>query len=118
MTLTELVQLLKTIKRVVNGVEEPIPIAYSHFIPTVENPMPSPPFICYLVTDSNTFAAGNKPVHESVNVDIELYVKTKSLSIENQIKNLLTENELPWSYTEVFVENEGVFQCTFSITLI
>ncbi|RKJ32015.1 hypothetical protein D7X33_39905, partial [Butyricicoccus sp. 1XD8-22] len=64
MTLTELVQLLKTIKRVVNGVEEPIPIAYSHFLATDDIPVPSPPFICYLDQDSTNFSADNKTYHE------------------------------------------------------
>lgn len=103
MTLTEFAQKL-------NGLG--YPVAYSHFSTTK-----TPPFICYLVTDGDTFSADNKPLHESTNVDVELYVKNKSISIENQIKNLLTENELPWSYAETFIEAEGVFQCVFSITL-
>lgn len=103
MTLTELAQGLLTLG---------YPVAYSHFLTTQ-----TPPFICYLVVDSDTFSADNKPIHEATNVDIELYVKNKSLSIENQIKKLLTDNELSWTYTEVFVEDEGVFQCIFSITL-
>lgn len=89
------------------------PVAYSHFVEAQ-----TPPFICYVVTDTNPFSADNKPIHENVNVDIELYVKEKSLTIENQIKNLLTEKELPWIYNELFIDTEGVFQCTFSITLI
>ncbi|BDH62112.1 hypothetical protein MTP04_22420 [Lysinibacillus sp. PLM2] len=119
MTLPELVQLLKTIKRVVNGVEEPIPIAYSHFTQTTENPMPSPPFICYLDQDSDNFSADNKTYHEVENVDIELYFKKKDLALEKQIKNLLIENELPYEKTpSIWIESEGVFQCVFSITLI
>jgi len=108
MTLTELAQELEYLG---------YPVAYSHFVNTEKNPAPAPPFICYLVTDSDTFSADNKPIHESTNVDIELYAITKSLKIENEIKQILKENELSWSYAEVFVEDEGVFQCTFSITL-
>lgn len=103
MNLTELDDALKTLG---------YPVAYSHFASSK-----TPPFICYLVTDSDTFTADNKPIHESINVDIELYAKNKSITIENQIKNLLTENELSWSYVETFIETEGVFQCVFSITL-
>ena len=94
------------------------PVAYSHFVNTEKDPAPSPPFICYLVIDSDTFSADNKPIHETSFLDIELYVKEKNLVAEGQIKVMLKENELSWSYDEQFIESEGVFKCTFSITLI
>lgn len=103
MTLPELAQALKGLG---------YPVAYSHFASTQ-----TPPFICYLVLDSSTFNADNKPIHESISVDIELYTKTKSLVIEKQIKDLLTTNKLPWFFDEIYIEDEGVFKCTFSITL-
>jgi hypothetical protein len=109
MTLTQLAEKLLSLG---------YPVAYSHFINTEENPAPSPPFICYLVVDGDTFSADNKPIHESSYLDIELYVKDKNLVAEGKIKDLLTENELSWSYDEQFIESEGVFKCTFSITLI
>lgn len=94
------------------------PVAYSHFVPTEDEPAPSPPFICYLVIDSDTFSADNKVLKEFIYVDIELYVKNKDLVAEQAIKKMLNENELPWSYDEVFIKAEGVFKCTFSIQLI
>lgn len=104
MTLPELAQKLLALG---------YPVAYSHFKSKKE-----PPFICYLVLDGDTFRADNKPFHESTEVDIELYVANKNLAAEKKIKDMLTDNELPWSYDEIFIKNEGVFKCTFSITLI
>lgn len=104
MTLTQLAQKLLTLG---------YPVAYSHF-----KSIQAPPFICYLVVDGDTFSADNKPIHESSFVDIELYVKEKNLVAEGKIKAMLIENELSWSYDEQFIESEGVFKCTFSITLI
>ena len=104
MTLTQLAQKLLTLG---------YPVAYSHF-----KSVQVPPFICYLVVDGDTFTADNKPIHESSFVDIELYVKEKNLVAEGKIKAMLIENELSWSYDEQFIESEGVFKCTFSITLI
>lgn len=104
MTLSQLAQKLLTLG---------YPVAYSHFISTQV-----PPFICYLVVDGDTFSADNKPIHESILVDIELYSTTKNLVAEGKIKAMLTENELSWSYEEQFIESEGVFKCTFTITLI
>ena len=104
MTLTQLAQKLLALG---------YPVTYSHFKSTQV-----PPFICYLVVDGDTFSADNKPIHESTLVDIELYSTTKNLVAEGKIKAMLTENELSWSYEEQFIESEGVFKCTFTITLI
>lgn len=89
------------------------PLAYSHF-----KSAQKPPFIVYLVTSGDSFSADNTALHESDYVDIELYVEVKSLAIENQIKTLLKQNELPFSYVETYIKEEGVFKCTFSTQLI
>ena len=103
MTLTELAQKLKALD---------YPVAYSHF-----KSVQAPPFICYLVVDGDTFTADNKVAAELISVDVELYVANKDLKVEQKIKNMLNDNELPWSYDEQFIKDEGVFKCTFSITL-
>lgn len=89
------------------------PLAYSHF----KRPQ-APPFIVYLVMPDDNFSADNITYHEIANVDLELYVETKNLIIENQIKEILKQNELPFSYVETYIKDEGVFKCTFSIQLI
>ena len=104
MTLPELAQHL---------VKLGYPVAYSHF-----KSAQSLPFICYLVVSTDTFSTDNKVLTESVYVDIELYSATKNLAAEKKIKDMLRENELPWSYDEVFIDGEGAFKCTFSTKLI
>lgn len=104
MTLPELGQQLKALG---------YPVAYSHFKAAQE-----PPFICYLVVDGDTFSADNKVLSKITYVDIELYVNIKDLAAEKKIEDMLNENELPWSYDELFIRDEGVFKCTYSITLI
>ncbi|RDV25321.1 hypothetical protein [Lysinibacillus capsici] len=104
MTLPELAQKLKALG---------YPVAYSHFT-SVQNP----PFICYIAWGSDTFNADNKPLVEMDNVDIELYTVNKDLIAEGKIKDLLKENELPWSRDEIYLTDEEVFKCTYSITLI
>lgn len=103
-TLDELAQNLKTLG---------YPVAYSHF-----KSAKTPPFICYLIEDGDTFSADNTVLSEITYVDIELYVANKDLVAEKQIKDMLKENKLPWDYDEIFIKDEGVFKCTFSITLI
>lgn len=102
MTLAELAQKL-------NGLG--YPIAYSHF----KEPQKLP-FICYLVIDSDNFIADNKVYREILNVDIELY-SNKDFEAENKIKAMLNENELPYSYDEIYIKDEEVFKSTFSIQI-
>ncbi len=104
MTLTELAQKLNSLG---------YPVAYSHF-----STAKTPPFICYLVESSDTITADDTVNAEIINVDIELYTKKKDLVAENKIKEMLKVNELPWSYDEIYIDDEGVFQCVFSIQLI
>ena len=87
------------------------PVAYSHFKKSQKLP-----FICYLVVDSNNFIADNKVYREILNVDIELY-SNKDFAAENKIKEMLNENELPYSYDEIYVNGEEVFKSTFSIQI-
>lgn len=104
MTLIELANLLESLG---------YPLAYSHFKSVQE-----PPFICYLVISGDTFSADNTAIHEATYVDIELYTDKKNITIENQIKDLLKKNELPFSYVEIYIKEEGVFKCTFSAQLL
>lgn len=89
------------------------PVAYSHF-----KSKKTPPFICYVVINGDTFNADNSVLSKYTYVDIELYVVEKDENAEGKIEDMLTENELSWDYNEIFIESEGVFKCTFSITLI
>ena len=102
MTLAELAQKL-------NGLG--YPIAYSHF----KEPQKLP-FICYLVVEGETITADDTIYEEILNVDIELY-SDKDFEAENKIKNMLKENELPYSYDEIYIKDEEVFKSTFSIQI-
>ncbi|MEY9980395.1 hypothetical protein [Lysinibacillus sp. RC79] len=104
MTLSELAQKIKALG---------YPVAYSHF-----KSGQAPPYICYLVVDGDTFNADNTVLLEIPYVDIELYVTNKDLVAEKKIKDMLKENKLPWDYDEIFIQSEGVFKCTFSISFI
>lgn len=93
------------------------PVAYSHFIETENEPLPSPPFIVYLATYSSNFMADNK-VHIPIeNVQIELYTSKKDLEAEAIVEAVLNENELPFATTEAFIESEELFQKIYEMRL-
>ena len=86
------------------------PVAYSHFTETENEPLPSMPFIVYLVTFSSNMMADNK-VHIPIeNVQIELYTKQKDLEAEARLAAVLNDNEIPFETTEAFIETEEIYQ--------
>jgi hypothetical protein len=90
-----------------------IPVAYYQF----EEPTLTP-FITYLVQDGESINADNRPIHEILEVDIELYSTDKNLEAEKLIKDMLKENDLPWTYEEIHIKAQNTFQSTFSVQLI
>lgn len=66
-----------------------IPFAYDHF---AEGEAVDPPFICYLLPESDNFAADGKVYFKANEVHIELYTDTKDLSVEQQVEAVLDEN--------------------------
>jgi hypothetical protein len=109
MTLLELINLLKT-----TG----YPVAYSHFENTEETPVPSPPFICYVIPGTENLKADNKVYHKISDIDIELYTDYKDFEAERKIESVLDENEIPYDSFETYIESEKLFQKTYEVRLI
>lgn len=89
------------------------PVAYSHF-----NKPVNPPFITYLVTDSENFIADNKVIAKIENINIELYTSIKDLEAEKKLEDKLNENEIPYETTEEWIESEKLFQKIYEVRLI
>ena len=63
-----------------------IPFAYDHF---AEGESPAPPFLCYLLPGSNSFAADGKVYCRMSHVRIELYTDFKDASLEEKVTAVL-----------------------------
>lgn len=109
MNLIELKEILET-----TG----FPVAYSHFEESENNPLPYPPFICYLAAFSANFSADNYIFKAIEVVQIELYTDKKNLAAEAKIEAVLNEHELPFSTTELFIDSEDLFQKIYEVRVI
>ena len=78
---------------------------------------PELPFIVYLVTNTDNFAADNVVYAVQTNVDIELYSKYKDLTSETLIEAALNANNLVWEKYEVYIDSEEVYEMVYSITI-
>jgi hypothetical protein len=95
-----------------------LPVAYSHFTGTTNNPVPKPPFITYQFSYSNDFQADNKNYLSISNFQVELYTIIKDLAAEKKLQDKLKEMNIPYSKLEEWIEEEKLFQNIYEIQLI
>ena len=69
--------------------ETGLPFAYDHF---EEGEAAEPPFVCYLLPQSNHFSADGKVYLKITEVHIELYTDCKDLSAEQRIEAVLDQH--------------------------
>ncbi|KAA0762998.1 hypothetical protein [Bacillus sp. SH5-2] len=86
------------------------PVAYSHFTPTPGNPVPDPPYICFLVDGSANLMADNKVYHKINDLNIELYTIKKDLVAEAKLERVLDDHEIPYDSYGTFIESEKMYQ--------
>ncbi|MBC2722031.1 hypothetical protein [Desulfosporosinus sp.] len=109
MTQVELVTALKSLG---------MPIAYSEFKSTLENPAPPPPFITYQFTDDDDLRADNQNYVDIGNYNIELYTDKKDLAKETLVQDKLKELRLTYSKNEAKIESEDLYQVIYRIQLM
>ena len=91
-----------------------IPYAYDHF---AEGESPAPPFICFLCTGSDNFAADGRVYFKINLVHIELYTDEKNLETENHVEAVLDEHGIFYDKTEVWIESERLYEVLYSFEL-
>jgi hypothetical protein len=88
-----------------------IPFAYDHF---AEGESPEPPFICYLLPESDNFSADGK-VYKKINeVHIELYTDVKDPALENSVETVMDSHDIFYNKTEVWIESEKLYEVLYS----
>lgn len=104
--------MIRKISEIVKRLETlDIPIAYSHFTERKE-----PPFICYLIPESNTNGADDLHIIKRSKARIELYTDQRGFTFENDILKLFTDVEV--SADSTYIESEGLFVTCFEFDYI
>ena len=94
--------------------ESGIPFAYDHF---AEGESPNPPFICYLLPESDNFSADGK-VYLKVSVaNIELYTDEKSPATEQLLEEVLDAHEIFYEKSEIWIESEKLYEVLYTFEL-
>lgn len=97
-----------TIEKLVEMLEEMnIPFAYDHF---AEGESPEPPFICYLISGSDNFAADGKVYFKMDEVKIEVYTDFKDLDLESRVEDVLDRHEIFYNKSETWIQSEKLYE--------
>ena len=91
-----------------------IPFAYSHF---AEGESPEPPFICYLMPNSNNFSADGMVYLKIYEVHIELYTDCKDLSAEQKTETVLDKYGIFYNKSEVWIESEKLYEVLYKFEM-
>lgn len=85
---------------------------YHHF---EEEEAVAPPFICWIVPNSDNFVADGKVYHRADEVHIELYTDLKDFELEEKIEVVLEQREIPWEKSEVYIESEKLYETVYEL---
>ena len=94
--------------------ETGIPFAYDHF---AEGESPEPPFICYLLPQSDHFSADGKVYYKISIVHIELYTDIKDLSVEQKVEAVLDSHGIFYEKSEVWIESEKLYEVLYTFEM-
>lgn len=99
MTLKQLKTLLET-----TG----YPVAYDTFKAPQERP-----FICYIATGSNNFAADGHVYATAAKVQVELYTAAKDQAAEEKVEQALSS--MYWDKSETVLEDDHAYEVIYQI---
>ena len=91
-----------------------IPSAYDHF---AEGEAIDPPFITYLMPESNNFSADGRVYLKINNVHIELYTDEKDPAVEASVEAVLDSHGIFYDKTEVWIETEKLYEVLYSFQM-
>lgn len=95
--------------------ETGLPSAYHHF---AEGESPDPPFLVFLFPESDNFGADNRAYQKIDVLNIELYTDRKDPEIEADVEAVLSNHDLFYNKSEVWIESEKMYEVLYQARII
>ena len=92
-----------------------LPYAYYEFPDDTER---KPPFVAFMLTDNNDFLADDKNYIEQRTLVIELYTREKDFDLEQTVRNVLNEYDLPFEQESEYLDDERCWITIFTTEVI
>lgn len=101
-----------SIKEIINRLENyTVQCRFSHFSKEV-----APPFMVYLVPDSDNFNADNKVYYSTKNVQLELYTRENTLVEEEKLESYFDNCGIIWNKSsQSWHDEEKVMMTVYSL---
>ena len=78
----------------------------------------APPFVVFYYPNSDDFIADNKNYSGIRALTIELYTDEKDFQAEATIEATLEENEIPYTNTEIHIDDEQLFEVAYETEVL
>ena len=102
-------------ERLITMMEEiGLPYAYHHF---AEGESPDPPFLCFLMSGSDNFAADGRTYYKIDEIRIELYTYRKDPDLENRVEAVLDGHGIFYQKTEVWIDSEKLYEVLYTFEM-
>ena len=85
---------------------------YHHF---EEDEAIAPPFLVYLIPESNNFSADGVVFFDADVLNLELYTDYRDLNLEDQIEKVLNKHEIFWEKESVYIESEKMYETIYTM---
>lgn len=85
---------------------------YHHF---EEDEAIAPPFLVYLIPESNNFAADGITYFETDVLNLELYTDYRDFNLEKQIEEVLEKYEIFWEKENIYIESEKMYETIYTM---
>lgn len=92
--------------------EMQIPFEYHHF--TEKNTI-DPPFLVYIMDESNNFHADGIVYFRVSKLNIELYSDEKDMDLEKKVETVLEKYQKTWQKTEDYIEKEQLYEVVYEM---
>lgn len=89
------------------------PSVYDHALPGQKLP-----FLAIHTEQLNNFAADDTVFYEKWQFRIDLYTVKKELALEREIKDLLAANDIVWTKSELYIDDQSCWEVEFEFTIL
>ena len=91
-----------------------LPYAYHHF---AEGESPDPPFICFLISGSDNFAADGSAYFKIDVINVELYTDRKNPVLEDRLETVLDGHGIFYQKSEVWIDSEKLYEVLYQFEM-
>ena len=96
-----------------------LPLTENQFIAYTDKPVPSPPYIVYVISAESTDGSDLNPADLlNVDINIEFYAEKRDRISEKQIERALSKNHFDFEKSYVYIDSEELHKTTYYIALI